>query len=121
MVLVADDDENSAAFMTAVVRKLGYQPIWVTDGQVAFERAKTAKPAVIMMDLMMPGFDGLTSIRLLRVSNATQQIPIVVVSGLDAASHAEKCREAGAAAFLAKPLTADQVRAVLRDLHLGGA
>ena len=118
IVLIADDDDNSAAFMVAVVRKLGYEAVWVTDGQIAFARAKDLAPRLIMMDLMMPGFDGLTSIRLLRVSPATQNIPIVVVSGLDPATHATKCREAGAAAFLAKPLTAEQVRAALRDLGL---
>lgn len=119
-VLIADDDGNSAAFLVAVVRKLGYHPVWVSDGQVAFERAKTLQPKLIMMDLLMPGFDGLTSIRLLRLSQATNEIPIIVISGLDAANHAAKCKEAGAAGFLSKPLTADQVRTAMREAGLNG-
>ncbi len=118
VVLIADDDDNSAAFMVAVVRKFGYHPIWVTDGQVAFAKAKTHAPVLIIMDLLMPGFDGLTSIRLLRVSPATRDIPILVVSGLDAAGHADKCKASGASAYLAKPLTADELRQSLRHLGL---
>jgi CheY-like chemotaxis protein len=96
-VLIADDDANSAAFLIAVVRNLGFEPVWVTDGQSAFDRAKAVQPVLILMDLVMPGLDGVTSIRLLSLSASTRGIPVIVVSGIDADDQAAKCQEAGAA------------------------
>lgn len=113
-VLIADDDANSASFMIAVVKRMGLQPIWVTDGNVAFRKAKELKPAAVLMDLLMPGLDGFVSLRLLRMNALTRDIPIIVISGLTAPQTPEKCRAEGAVDMLTKPVSVERLRDSLR-------
>ena len=112
-IIIADDDANSASFLVWAIRKIGFQALWVTDGQVAFQKAQELKPAAILMDMMMPGFDGMMGIRLLRMNEDTKHIPIVVVSGLTGRKEQEICKQEGANEFLTKPFTIDKLRQVL--------
>ncbi len=113
MILIADDDQNSASFLVWATRSIGYEVVWVTDGQVAFKRAKELQPDGILMDIMMPGFDGMMGIRLLKMNETTKDIPVVVISGLNGQRHESICKAEGACDFLAKPFTVATLREAL--------
>lgn len=114
-ILIADDDHNSASFLVWAVRHLGYVAEWVTDGQVAYQRAKESKPLAILLDIMMPGFDGVVSLRLLQMNEITRNIPIIVISGASGLRDAEKVVEEGAKTFIQKPLTIDILKRALDE------
>lgn len=113
IVLVADDDDATRAFLSAAARKLGHETVLVDNGKDAFEQAKKLRPDLILLDILMPDIDGYTDLRLLRLNWRTRDIPIVVISGYADQSDADRCLTAGANFFLPKPATVAQVRTVI--------
>lgn len=113
IVLVADDDDATRAFLSAAARKLGHETVLIDNGKDAFEQAKKLRPDLILLDILMPDIDGYTDLRLLRLNWRTRDIPIVVISGYADQSDADRCLTAGANFFLPKPATVAQVRTVI--------
>lgn len=112
-VLIADDDAATRDFLSATARKLGHGVIVVDNGKDAFEQAKEHRPDLILLDILMPGIDGYTDLRLLRLNWRTRDIPVVVISGYADQRDADRCLSAGANFFLPKPATVTQVRTVI--------
>jgi CheY-like chemotaxis protein len=81
-VLVVDDDELITAFLRAALEAEGYQVCTAVDG-AALKVAQEVQPALILLDIMMPGMDGVEVSRRLRADPATAHIPIVAISALD--------------------------------------
>jgi CheY-like chemotaxis protein len=80
-VLVVDDDDDFRGVMRQQLSHAGYVVLDARDGSSALHVARTSKPDVITLDLMMPGLDGWTFIEKLRQEEGLARIPIVVVSG----------------------------------------
>lgn len=78
-VLVVDDDPSIIAFLTAALDDEGYRVLTAT-GAAALTLARTQRPAVILLDIMMPGMNGLEVSRRLRADPATATIPIIAMS-----------------------------------------
>jgi CheY-like chemotaxis protein len=118
MVLIADDDPDVQAIYGAYLSSLGCLVFAAHDGVEAVEKAERLRPDLIVMDLAMPHLDGTAAIARLKHSPRTQDIPVIVLSALDAA--AERAREAGCEVFLAKPCLPDllwwQIRLLLELL-----
>jgi CheY-like chemotaxis protein len=114
-VLVVEDDRAARTMYHMFLTHLGYQVQTAGDGGVAIDQAHRWTPDVIVMDLGMPGFDGLTASRWLKESPATAHIPIIALSGRLTAR--EEARAAGCDGFLAKPCLLDllswEIRALL--------
>lgn len=81
-VIVCDDDDYAVEVMCRMLESGGLRPVGLTDGRQAIERALTAPPAVMVVDLAMPGTSGSDVIAALGRHTATSRVPIVVVSGL---------------------------------------
>lgn len=114
-VLVVEDDSAARTMYRMFLTHQGYQVQTAGDGGVAIDEAHRWTPDVIVMDLAMPGFDGLTASRWLKESPATAHIPIIALSGRLTAR--EEARAAGCDGFLAKPCLLDllswEIRALL--------
>ncbi len=117
-VLVCDDDDYAVEVMCGLLEARGYRAIGVTDGRQAIERALIDPPAVVVVDLAMPGTSGADVIAALKRHTATRDLPIVVVSGLSPSGHPNLA--AKVAEWLVKPIDEERlahaVRSALIDL-----
>ena len=82
LVLVVDDDNEIAAFLDEAIQEVGYRVVTAVDGK-ALPIARDEQPAVILLDIHMPGMDGIEVSRRLRADPTTAHIPIVVMSTLE--------------------------------------
>ncbi len=122
--LIIDDETIIRQVVAGALEADGWETIEAADGKDAADVASKESPDLIVMDMLMPGKDGLTAFKELRVGDATAHIPIVMLSGIndmDAGSNrdAESIgMEAGVAppeAFLNKPASGDEIRQAARE------
>ncbi|HKX43262.1 MAG TPA: response regulator, partial [Burkholderiaceae bacterium] len=123
LVLVVDDHEVNRIVAAELVRTLGFDAVTACDGVEALAQCQRLHPAVVLMDLDMPGMDGLTATRRLReLERAGELAPCSIVAAT--ANTTDEAREACAAAgmdgYLTKPLTAPTLGAELHRLCAGG-
>lgn len=112
-VLVVDDDPDLRELMRLLLEGAGYRVETARDGREALERVFAHAPALVLLDMKMPGMNGWQFARTLRQTH-NRRIPIVVVTaGDDARRTAE---EVGAEAYLGKPFELDDVLKVV-ELH----
>ena len=108
-VLLADDEIFMLRLLEATFRKGGYRVVPTRDGPAALAAAATEKPHLIVMDVMMPGLDGLSAVHQLKQNEATRNIPVIVLSSKGHALTKVEAEEAGATLFLTKPFSPNQL------------
>jgi PAS domain S-box-containing protein len=106
-VLIVDDVPQNRAVLVDSLNVLGFDLVEAVDGQQALACAERVRPDLIVMDMTMPVMDGLEATRRIRRSPALAGIPIMASSGSTNHATEAKCLEAGADAFLAKPIDHD--------------
>jgi CheY-like chemotaxis protein len=118
-VLVVDDDVRNIFAMSSVLERHGMEVISAGTGQEAVEKIAADRDIdLVMMDIMMPGMDGYDTIRAVRARPDSRSLPIVALTAKAMKGDREKCLEAGASDYLAKPVVTDQLLGVLRQwLH----
>ncbi|MBM3275894.1 MAG: diguanylate cyclase [Candidatus Sericytochromatia bacterium] len=114
-ILVIDDDVENCQMLEAILRRDGYEIVASTDGTKAFEMAADLLPDLVMLDVKMPEVDGWQVSQQLYLAEATQDIPIIFVSGvvLDSEGIASAL-DRGANDFITKPFDSTEVRARVR-------
>jgi PAS domain S-box-containing protein len=118
-VLVVDDVPENRAVATDLLTSLGFDVTEAADGQAALETVHRLHPDLILLDIAMPGPDGLEVARRLRGQDAFRGVPIVALSASVSTSDSEQCLAAGMNAFLPKPLDTDKLLALMAGLlHL---
>jgi CheY-like chemotaxis protein len=118
-ILVVDDDETSLKITRFVLEADGFVVHAATDAFSTFEALKTVKPAIIVMDIQLPGMDGWELTRRLKANLATCHIPIVAVTAYTAESDRKDAAEAGFVDYLEKSATTKGLSGILRK-HLPG-
>lgn len=112
-VLVVEDDDNSLFVLKRILGEMGYRVLQAWDGRQAIEVAETETPDLMLLDVQLPGLNGLGVIRRLRENKGLESLPIVIMTAYDP----EKCRgiaiAAGCDDFLLKPIDFDRLEAVL--------
>jgi PAS domain S-box-containing protein len=102
-ILIVDDDAVSRHVLSQALGQAGFVVIVVTSGELAFEEIAKRQPALVLLDLMMPGTDGYEVLRQLRGDPRTLEVPVVVLTALDADDEIQRAFVAGADDFLRKP------------------
>jgi CheY-like chemotaxis protein len=110
-VLVADDNEVAQRLCKRVLEKAGYAVLIAGDGLQAVDIALSARPAMILMDVAMPGIDGLEAMR--RIKAEVPAMPIVIASAHSMSSDRERFLAAGADNVLSKPFRLADLIAVV--------
>ncbi len=110
-ILLVDDDRASLELMAAHLEGVAPHLLRAHDGSMALELARTAAPAAVVLDILLPGLDGWEVLARLRDDPATAGIPVVVVSVVDDRARGTAL---GAAAYLVKPLERDDLVTALR-------
>jgi two-component system phosphate regulon response regulator PhoB len=117
-ILVVEDEESILELVTFNLTKEGYQVQGVTTGEKALDAARTGSPDLIVLDLMLPGVDGLEVCRRLKNDGRTEQIPIVMLTAKSEEADIVTGLELGADDYITKPFSPRvllaRVRAVLR-------
>lgn len=115
-VLIAEDDALSLKLMRDALQAGGFETSEIGDGSLAVDAAVAFPPDLIVMDIGLPGLDGIEATRLLRADRRTASIPVVAVTAFAMAEDERRMREAGCDAFLTKPLKLRELLAVIRGL-----
>ena len=116
-VLVADDNEVAQRLCRRVLEKAGYMVLIAADGLQAVEVALSKRPAMILMDVAMPGIDGIEAMR--RIKSEIPGQPIVIASAHSMASDRERFLAAGADDILSKPFRLADLVAIVAKLTAG--
>jgi signal transduction histidine kinase len=105
VLLLAEDNQANIVTFTSYLQPRGYSLVVVRNGAEALERAREVKPALILMDIQMPGMDGLETTRRIRADAALAAVPIIALTALAMPGDRERCLEAGANEYLSKPVS----------------
>jgi CheY-like chemotaxis protein len=118
-VLVVDDDVRNIFALSSVLERHGMEVVTAGTGQEAIEKVTSDSDIdLVLMDIMMPGMDGYDTMRTIRNDPDSRALPIVALTAKAMKGDREKCLEAGASDYLAKPVVTDQLLGVLRQwLH----
>ena len=115
-VLVVDDDPLTQRVLQHYLERVGYQVIGAIHGREAIKLARQELPQLIILDVMMPEIDGWTVLRQLKKTEATKEIPVILLSGNVDLMAREESLHSGAAQLLVKPISPDQLMTVIRRL-----
>ena len=114
-VLVVDDDVRNIFALSSVLERRGMRVLTASTGSEAIELLeRTGDLSIVLMDIMMPEMDGYQTMRRIRENPALQRLPIVALTAKAMKGDREKCFEAGASDYLAKPVNTDQLLSALR-------
>jgi two-component system KDP operon response regulator KdpE len=103
-ILIGDDDPGMRLALLIRLRANNYDVSCAGDGLSVVAEARKHRPDLILLDLGMPSGDGYTVLHMLQGETSEAEIPVIVLSARDRASHADRSIEAGAAIFLQKPV-----------------
>jgi CheY-like chemotaxis protein len=124
-ILVVDDEQDVRVFMTTLLETSGFKPIAATNGQEGLEMARRQKPALIIMDIMMPKESGIFMYREVKKDPQLSGIPVIMVSGVSKKTffHSqalvdeyEGVKMPEPAAYIEKPAEADELLDVIRKV-----
>jgi CheY-like chemotaxis protein len=112
---VVDDDVRNIFALSSLLERHGMRVLTASTGREAIAMLEaTPNLAVTLMDIMMPGMDGHETIRAIRRNQAFRRLPIIALTAKAMKGDREKCLEAGASDYLAKPVNTDQLLSALR-------
>jgi len=115
-VLIVDDDSTMAQAIADMVDLFDWKTQVVHHPRAAMQAIQAAPPALILLDLNMPGVDGFEVCRYIKRDPVAGKTPVVFVTAEDAPSMQEKAREAGASDYLIKPVDIDRLEGILDKL-----
>ena len=115
-ILLVEDNEINRLVTQDYLADKGYQVITAINGVEALAQVRAHEPKLILMDIHMPGMDGLEAIRQLRASPAFATVPIIALTALAMPGDRERCLEAGANEYLTKPVSLKLLRQRIEEL-----
>jgi HAMP domain-containing protein/CheY-like chemotaxis protein/signal transduction histidine kinase len=114
-VLIVDDDVRNIFALSSVLERRGMEVLTAGTGREAVETLeKTPDLAIVLMDIMMPEMDGYETMQVIRQNRLFRRLPIIALTAKAMKADREKCLEAGASEYLAKPVNTEQLLSVLR-------
>jgi CheY-like chemotaxis protein len=118
-VLVVDDDVRNIFALSSVLERRGMKVLTAGTGREAVAMLETTPDlAIVLMDIMMPEMDGYETMQVIRQNPSFRRLPIIALTAKAMKGDREKCLEAGASEYLAKPVNTDQLLSALRTwLH----
>ena len=116
LILVVDDYQDAREMYAEYLQFSGFRVAEARNGNEAVEQAFALKPALILMDLSLPGMDGWEATRRLKADETTRHIPIVALTGHALAGASEGARKAGCDSFVTKPCLPDDLVVEVRRM-----
>jgi CheY-like chemotaxis protein len=103
-ILLVEDNEMNRDMLSRRLRKRGYEVVVAVDGEQGVALAESERPALILMDMSLPGLDGWEATRQLKSAPATRQIPVIALTAHAMSGDREKALAAGCDDFDTKPI-----------------
>ena len=103
-ILYIEDNEQNLYLVTFILQKNGYEVIGARDGRQGIDAATAAHPALILLDIQLPGMDGYAVARKLRELRELADVPIVAVTSSAMVGDRERALEAGCTGYIEKPI-----------------
>ena len=103
-VLVVEDNPANMTLATFLLKSAGHTVLGATDAETGLTLARTEQPDLILIDIQLPGMDGVQATALLKADEATRDIPVIALTALAMKGDEERIRAAGCDGYIAKPL-----------------
>lgn len=103
-ILLVEDNEMNRDMLSRRLQRKGYEVVIATDGEQAVAMAASESPALILMDMSLPVFDGWEATRRIKASDETKKIPVIALTAHAMAGDREKSLEAGCDDYDTKPI-----------------
>jgi two-component system, cell cycle response regulator DivK len=103
-ILIVEDNCDNMSLAVFLIQSAGHTVLSATDAEAGLALARYEHPDLIVMDIQLPGMDGLEAISLLKRDDATRAIPVIAVTALAMKGDEERIRAAGCDAYIAKPM-----------------
>ena len=120
-ILVIEDNAANAKLASLLLRNAGHAVLLAADAETGLAIARAALPALILMDIQLPGMDGLAATALLKRGAATAAIPVIALTAMAMKEDREKSKLAGCDGYIAKPLRYQELYALIDSLLTGAA
>lgn len=108
-VLYIEDNEANKMLVHRILEAKGFQMLHAEDGQTGFEIAQREMPDLILMDISLPGMDGLEVTGLIKNTEAVAHIPVIALTANAMKGDAEKCLAAGCDGYIQKPISVKEL------------
>jgi len=116
-ILIVDDSENIRKLVKIIVKRVGdYEYIEAGTGSEGLKKALKYKPDLIILDLVIPGMDGIELCRRVKAEEKTKDIPIIVLTSETTYDAVEQAKDAGADIFIGKPFEPKDLRESVKEL-----
>ena len=119
-ILVVEDNELNLKLVRDVLSFAGYQVMEARSGEQGVALAAECRPDLILMDLQLPGIDGTETLRQLRASPITQEVPVVAVTAFAMREDRERAFQSGFDGYVVKPFSVRELPAQVRGFLSGG-
>ena len=116
-ILIIDDSKTNIGTLSAVLESFGFKTITARNGKMGIKRAVFSKPDLILLDIMMPGFNGFETCSSLKTDDVTKNIPIIFMTALSDMESKLQAFEAGGVDYITKPFEEAEVLARIKT-HL---
>jgi two-component system cell cycle response regulator DivK len=120
VVLVVEDNTANMTLAVFLLQSAGHRVLTATDAEAGLAHAREARPDLILMDIQLPGMDGLEATRLLKSDQATRSIPVIALTALAMKGDEERIRAAGCDGSIGKPMRYKDFLATIA-MHLEAA
>ena len=114
-ILVVEDNPANMKLAVFLLEQAGYAVISAVDAEAGLTLARERHPDLILMDIQLPGMDGLAAILLLKSAEATRRIPVIALTALAMKGDEQRIRDAGCDAYIAKPMRYQEVLATVAE------
>ena len=103
-ILIVEDNQANLKLASLLLRKADHTVLSAVDAETGLMLARSEGPDLILMDIQLPGMDGLAATALLKQDPATASIPVIALTAMAMKADEERSQDAGCAAYIAKPL-----------------
>jgi two-component system cell cycle response regulator DivK len=108
-ILIVEDNEKNRYLISYILKTKGYEIIEATTGEKGVELAIKERPDLVIMDIQLPGIDGLETTKRIRASGTNGNTPIIAITSYAMTGDKEKALEAGCTGYIEKPINPDTV------------
>jgi DNA-binding response OmpR family regulator len=115
-ILIIEDNEELAGLIQLLLLQNGFRAEFITDSAKAFDKVRKEKPAVVILDLVMPAIDGLRLCRKIKSTRETANTKVIIYTGKNYESDRRKAFNLGADAFMVKPTRAHLLLRKVKEL-----
>ena len=113
VILVIEDNPANMALATFLLQSAGHTVLSATDAEAGLTIARAEQPHLVLMDIQLPGMDGLKATALLKQDEATRAIPVIALTALAMTGDEERIRAAGCDGYIAKPFGYKEFLAII--------